>query len=152
MRGGICRSSFHVSNFWPRKDLFPVARWLVIWQGIRWSHWGKSSPLISEASLCSASDIRGSFRSDREVTSASFYCVVTAEETHSPGCRLNSDEYLDVAFDADTSLVSLGRVMEHFLPFVMFWTSNQGLSFIWKTKRKQDLNVAGPQKLLCRAP
>lgn len=65
-------------------------------------------------SLCSAGDIRSFFRSDREVTSALFHRVVTAEETHSLGHSLNSDKGLDAAFDTDTSPVSLGRAMELF--------------------------------------
>lgn len=117
MRGGYLSVFLsRVKFLWPRKDLFPVVRWLVIWQRILWRHWGKSSPPISKVSLCSARDIRSSFRSDREVTSALFYSVVTTEETHSPGRRLNSDECSDAAFDTDTSPVSVGRAMERFCP------------------------------------
>lgn len=153
MRGCICQSCFHVSDFCDPEKICSL--WLGdLSSGKEFSGATGRNPVLPfpRRPFTQQEIIGSSFRSERGHLSLVPWCG------HHGGNPLhwlqtqNSDKCLDAAFDSDPCPVSLGKALEHFLSFVMFWTSNQGLSFICKTKRTQGRNVAPSQNQLCSAP
>lgn len=103
----MCLSAFlsRIRFLWPRKDLLPVVRRLVLWQSIVWSQWGKSSPPVSKVSPGSAGDVRSSFRSNGEVWCRSHHkgSLLCWSQT------LTSDKCLDASLILTHSTFTWGR-------------------------------------------